>query len=144
MQSSSDLENLNKTDDGKTNNNYKGDLVMAYNTNAENSILYSRTFYTLYIGPNNNDTSHLIFRLSTKQILTTMKYELVPVPENLSNQSIKRIHSPPRSNSIHLIMTVLLAKMIISIILKMMANLEVTNWVTLKMRVMKKWIVHIN
>ena len=37
----------------------------------------------LYIGPNDNGIGHLIFKLSTKQILTTMKYQLVPTPENL-------------------------------------------------------------
>ena len=56
---------------------------MAYNNNAENSKLYPRTFYTLYIGPNDNGIGHLIFRLSTKQILTTMKYGPVPMPNNL-------------------------------------------------------------
>ena len=43
------------------------------------------TLYTLYIEPNNNDIGHLMFKLSTKQILTTMKYQPVPVPENLFN-----------------------------------------------------------
>ena len=56
---------------------------MAYDTNADDSILYPRILYALYIGPNSNGIGHLIFRLSTKQILTTMKYEPVTVPENL-------------------------------------------------------------
>ena len=61
---------------------------MGYNTNAENSALYPRTFYILYIRTNNNSIGHLIFRLSTKQILSTMKYKPVLVPENL----FKSIH----------------------------------------------------
>ena len=53
-------------------NNHEGDIVMAYDSNTKNSTLYPRTFYALYIGPNNNDIDHLIFKLSTKQILTTI------------------------------------------------------------------------
>ena len=45
--------------------------------------MYLRTLYALYIGPNNNGISHLTFILLTKQLLTTMKYQQVPVPENL-------------------------------------------------------------
>ena len=56
---------------------------MAYNTNAGNNTLYPRTFYTLYIGLNNNGIGYLIFKLSIKDTLTTMKYQLVPVHENL-------------------------------------------------------------
>ena len=71
--SSSHLEDLNETNDGKTTNTHEGDLVMAYNTIADNSIFYPRTFYALYIGSNNDDIGHLICKLSMKQILTTMK-----------------------------------------------------------------------
>ena len=56
---------------------------MAYDTIAENSTLYPGVFYAFYIGQNNNGICHLIFRISTKQILTTMKYKQVLVPENL-------------------------------------------------------------
>ena len=83
LQSSSHLEDLNGTNDGKTTNNYEGDLVMAYDTNAENSIFYPRAFCALYIEPNNNSICYLIFKLSTKHILSIMKKEPVPVPENL-------------------------------------------------------------
>ena len=48
---------------------------MTYNNNANNKTLYSRTFYALYIGPNDSGTGHLTFKLSTKQILTTPKYK---------------------------------------------------------------------
>ena len=38
----------------------------------------------LYIGPNDNSNVHLIFELSTDQILVTMKYQSVTVPEDLT------------------------------------------------------------
>ena len=47
---------------------------MAYDTNAGSNILYPRTLCALYIGSNNNSIGHLIFKVSTKQLLTTMKY----------------------------------------------------------------------
>ena len=56
---------------------------MAYNTNAESSTLYPKTFGALYTGLNDNGIGHLIFKLSMKQLLTTIKYQIVPVPENL-------------------------------------------------------------
>ena len=63
---------------------------MAYDNNVRSNKLYPRILYALYIGPNNNGTGHLIFKLSTKQILTTMKYKPVPIPEDL----IKTINEP--------------------------------------------------
>ena len=57
---------------------------MAYNNNARSNALYPRTFYTLYIGLNDSATGHLMFKLSTKQILITLKYKPVPMPENLT------------------------------------------------------------
>ena len=56
---------------------------MVYDTNAGSNTLYPRTCYALYIGPNNNGIGHFIFKLSTKQIVITMKYLPVPVPEDL-------------------------------------------------------------
>ena len=100
---------------------------MANANNAENSTLYPRKFYAFYIGPNNNGISHLIFRPSTKQILTTMKYKPVPVSKNLFKTINKKIHLPPKFKSINLKMTVLSAKIIISMIPKMMVKLEVTK-----------------
>ena len=57
---------------------------MAYHTNAGSNTLHPRMFHVLCIGPNNNVTGYLIFKLSTKQILTTMKYKSpVLMPEDL-------------------------------------------------------------
>ena len=83
LQSSPKLEDQNKTNDWRTTNKLEAELVMAYNNNARSNTLYPRTFYALYIGPNDNGASHLIFKMSTKQILTTLKYKLVPMSEDL-------------------------------------------------------------
>ena len=56
---------------------------MVYDVNANSKILYPRIFYALYIGPNDSGTGHLIFKLSTKQLLTTSKYKPVSMPEDL-------------------------------------------------------------
>ena len=39
-------------------------------------------FYALYVKPNDNGIGHLIYRISMKQILSTMKYKPVSAPEN--------------------------------------------------------------
>ena len=66
LQSISHLEDSNKINDYKTSKNYEGDLCMAYNTNTETSELYHKTFDVLYIGPDDNDIGHLIFKTSMK------------------------------------------------------------------------------
>ena len=38
----------------KTTNKHEGGLMIAYNNNARSNELYPRTFYALYIRPNNN------------------------------------------------------------------------------------------
>ena len=83
LQLNPQLEDQNKTYDWKITNKLEGELVIAYNNNARSNKLYLRTFYALYSGPNNNGTGHLIIKLSTKRILTTMKYQPVPMPEDL-------------------------------------------------------------
>ena len=80
---SSNLENPYETNERNSTNSHKGELVIAYNTNPINSTLCPRLFYALYIGPNNGDNSHLIYKLSTDQILVTIKYQSVPVPKDL-------------------------------------------------------------
>ena len=59
------------------------ELVMAYNVKAGNKTLQPKIFYVLYIGPNNSGTDHSVFKLSTKQLLTTPKRKLVPMPEDI-------------------------------------------------------------
>ena len=70
----SNLEDPNKAGDWKSINSHKCELVIAYKINAGNNILYPRIFYALYIGPNNEGNSYLIYKLSTDQVLVTMKY----------------------------------------------------------------------
>ena len=67
----SDLEDQNKANDQKSKNSYKGELVIAYNTKAQNNTLYLRVFYTLYIKPNDIRNDHLIYKLFTHQIDST-------------------------------------------------------------------------
>ena len=81
---SSHLEDLNETNDWKTINNREGELVMAYNTNDGNNKIHPRTFYALYIGLNDSSNGHLIFKLLMKQILVTIKYQPIYVPEDLT------------------------------------------------------------
>ena len=56
---------------------------MAYDNYNKNNKLRSKTFYVLYIGPNDNGNGHLIFILSTKQIWVTMKYQPIYAPKDL-------------------------------------------------------------
>ena len=83
LQSSSHLEDPNKTNDWKTANSHEGELVMAYNTKNGSNTIRLRTFYTLYIKPKDSGNGHLIFKLSTKQILVTMKYQPIRVHAEL-------------------------------------------------------------
>ena len=83
LQSSHQLEDQNENNDLKTTNKYEGGLVMAYKNNVKNNTLNPRTFYALYIGPIDDGAGHLIFKLSTKQILTTLKYKPVHMHEDL-------------------------------------------------------------
>ena len=43
----------------------------------------------LYVKPNDDGKSHLIYKLSMNQILVTMKYWSVPVPEDLNSSDNK-------------------------------------------------------
>ena len=61
LQSSSQLEDQNETNDWKTINKHEGGLGMAYDNNPRSNTLYPRSFYALHIRPNNNGASHLIF-----------------------------------------------------------------------------------
>ena len=83
LQLSYHLEDPNKANDWKRTNSYKGELVIAYNRNTRNNALHPGIFYALYIGPNDNGNGHLIYKLSTDQIVVTMKYQSVLVPKDL-------------------------------------------------------------
>ena len=83
LQPSPQLEDQNETNDWKTTNKHEDELVIAYNNNTSSKTLYPKISYALYIGPNDRGTGHLIFKLSTKQVLTIPKYKPVPMPEDL-------------------------------------------------------------
>ena len=61
----------------------QSELVIACNNKAGNNKLHPKVFYALYVKINDDNNSHLIYKISTGQILVTMKYQSVPVPENL-------------------------------------------------------------
>ena len=57
--------------------------MIAYDNIVGNKTLRPRMFYALYIRSSDNDNEHLIYRLSTDQILVTKEYQLVPIHEDL-------------------------------------------------------------
>ena len=83
LQLNYDLEESYRIDDWKSLNSHKGELDIAYNTKFEYKTLHPRVFYVLYIRPNDVDNGHLIYGLSTDQILVTKEYQSIHMPENL-------------------------------------------------------------
>ena len=83
LQLSSDLEDPNEANDWKSTNCHKGELVIAYNTKARINALRRRILYALYIKPNDYSNNHLVYKLSTDQILVIMEYQSVAVLEDL-------------------------------------------------------------
>ena len=73
IQSGSDLEDQNEAINWKSTNGHEGELVIVYDNKVGDKTLRPRTFYVLYIVPNDNGNGLLIFKLSTKQILITIK-----------------------------------------------------------------------
>ena len=60
-----------------------GELVMAYNVASINKTTGPRAFFALYIGPNDSGTGHIVFKLSTKQLVTTPKCKPKPMAEDI-------------------------------------------------------------
>ena len=58
-----------------------GELVMAHDVTSSNNTTDLRAFFALYIGPNDSDTGHIVFKLSTKRLVTTPKYKPNPMAE---------------------------------------------------------------
>ena len=83
LQLSSDLEDQDEGVNWNSTNSHKGELVIAYDSKVVNKTLRPRIFYALYIRPNDDGSGHLIYRLSTDQILVTKDCQSVPVPEDL-------------------------------------------------------------
>ena len=60
-----------------------GEVVMAYDVTANNKTTIPRAFYALYIRPNNSGTGHQVFKLSSKQLVTSPKYKPVLMPDDV-------------------------------------------------------------
>ena len=87
-----DLQDLNKTDDWKSTNSHKSELIIAYYNRARNNTLHQKLFYVLYIKPNGDNNGHLIYDLSRDKIVVTTNYKSVPVPVDLF-EPMNRIES---------------------------------------------------
>ena len=59
LQLSSDLEDL----DWNSTDSHKSELIIAYDNKVWNKTLCPRTFFVLYVKPNQEGNSHLIYRL---------------------------------------------------------------------------------
>ena len=70
LQLSSDLEDL----DWDSTNNHKSYLTIAYNNEVWNKVLCLRTFYVLYVEPNQKGNGHLVHSLDKDQIVATKDY----------------------------------------------------------------------
>ena len=60
-----------------------GELVITYNVTSSNKTSDPRVFFALYIGPNDSGTSHTLFMLATKRLVTTLKCEPKPMVEDI-------------------------------------------------------------
>ena len=56
---------------------------MAYNVTSSNKTTDPRTFFALYIGPNDSGTGHIVFKLGTKRLVTTLNYKPKPMAEDV-------------------------------------------------------------
>ena len=60
---------------------------MTYNNKGRHNTLYSKVFYVLYLKPNDDNNSHLIYDLLRDKIVVTTNYQSVTVPADLFEQS---------------------------------------------------------
>ena len=56
---------------------------MAYDVTANNKTTIPRSFYALYIGPNDSGTGHKVLKLAWKRLVTTPKSNPVPMPDGV-------------------------------------------------------------
>ena len=83
LQLNYDLEELYRTNDWKSINSHKGELVIAYDNKVWYKTLHPTIFHALYIRPNDVDNWHPLYILSTDQIIVTKEYQSVPVSNDL-------------------------------------------------------------
>ena len=60
-----------------------GELVIAYGVASSNKTTDARAFFALYIRPNDSSTGHMVFKLSTKRLVTTPKCKPKPMAEDV-------------------------------------------------------------
>ena len=60
-----------------------GELVLVYDVLSSNKTSKPRTFYTLYMGPNDGGTGYSVFKLSTKNMIITPRCKPIPMPDNV-------------------------------------------------------------
>ena len=60
-----------------------GELVLAYDVQANNKTSKPRAFYALCIRPNDRNTGNLVFKLSTKKMIITPRCKPIPMPDNV-------------------------------------------------------------
>ena len=101
LQLNYDLEDLYRTNDWKSTNSHKGELIIAYNNKVGNKTLRPRVFFALYIKTHDIGNGHLIYRLSTDQILVTEDYQSVHVPEDIIEAISKTNSSDNKIQAIH-------------------------------------------
>ena len=63
LQLNYDLEDPNGTNDWKSTNSHKGELVIASDNKARNNMLHPKVFYVLYIKPNGDNNGYLIYSI---------------------------------------------------------------------------------
>ena len=63
-------------------------VFIVYNNKVGNKTLCPRTFYVLYVKPNQESNGHLIYRLDMDQIVDTKNYQTIPVPEDIDHMFI--------------------------------------------------------
>ena len=68
LQLNYNLEELYRTNDWKSTNSHKGELVIAYNNKVGYKTLHPTVFYALYIRPNDVDNRHLIYNIYRSDI----------------------------------------------------------------------------
>ena len=56
---------------------------MVYYVTANNKTKHPRVFFALYIGPSYSGTSHTVFKLAKKRLVTTRKYKPKPMAEDI-------------------------------------------------------------
>ena len=60
-----------------------GELVLVYDILLNNKTSKSRSFYVLYIGPNDGGTGHSVFKLSMKKMIITPSYKPILMPDDV-------------------------------------------------------------